>query len=283
MKKVALVILALWLTGCGQSGDAGQSVEARQAPVLAPLIPLAQADADTDAQIRQRLLASRSDLQIDTISPSAAAGLFKVQLKNGPALYATADGSHFVLGDLFAVTDQGLVNVAEQERQGERAQAIASVSPDDMIVFAPSAAKTKAVINVFTDVDCFYCQKLHQEVPDLNRIGIEVRYLAFPRAGVDSDAYKKMASAWCSSQQQEAITRLKNRQSIPTNVCADNPVAAQYELGKQVGVTGTPAMIAQDGTLFPGYVPALELARRMNVAVDPALAQELQANQQARN
>ena len=43
------------------------------------------------------------------------------------------------------------------------------------------------------------------------------------------------------------------------NVCADNPVAAQYELGQELGVRGTPALIMEDGTLIPGYQSADDL------------------------
>lgn len=276
MHRLIGLVLLLMMAGCGQAADPAGTQSATK--------PVAAAeDKQAIALIRERLLQSRDDLPIASISAAGSTGLYKVQLENGPSLYATADGQNFVLGDLFAVTADGFVNVAEQERQQDRAKLMAAVSTSDMVVFAPSASKTKAVVNVFTDVDCFYCQKLHQEVTDLNRIGIEVRYLAFPRAGINSDSYNKIASAWCSKDQQESITRLKNRQSIPIAVCKDNPVAEQYELGKQVGVTGTPALITADGTLLPGYMPALELARRLNVEVDPAIAQELAAKQQAVN
>jgi thiol:disulfide interchange protein DsbC len=133
-----------------------------------------------------------------------------------------------------------------------------------MIVFSPKG-QVKASVTVFTDVDCGYCQKLHEEVPALNAKGIEVRYLAYPRAGIGSPSYNKIVSAWCANDQQDALTKLKRRQPIPTNICAGNPVAAQFALGGKMGVRGTPALVLESGRLLPGYMPADRLAAELGV------------------
>ncbi|MFT5580496.1 MAG: thiol:disulfide interchange protein DsbC [Paraglaciecola psychrophila] len=231
--------------------------------------------------IRSNFAQSRPDIELESISASAVKGIFEVKVSGGPVLYTSADGKHFIIGDMYAAAVNGFVNLAEQAREGDRAQLMASVKSEDMIIFSPQQLPAKATVMVFTDVDCFYCQKLHNEVPDLNRIGIEVRYLAYPRAGVGSDSYNKIASAWCSADKQASLTRLKNRQSVPTNVCADNPVASQFDLGKQVGVNGTPALVTPQGQLFPGYMPALRLASVLGVEVDPIIAAQLQRKEDA--
>jgi thiol:disulfide interchange protein DsbC len=231
--------------------------------------------------VEMKFQQSRPELKLESVESSPIAGLYAVKIINGPVVYATADGSHFVMGDLFAVGPGGFVNLAEQQREGGRAELMAEVKTQDMIIFSPAELPAKAYVTVFTDVDCFYCQKLHKEMVDINRLGIEVRYMAFPRAGVGSDSYKKIASAWCAKNPQDAMTKLKLRQPIPNKVCPDNPVAAQYALGQKVGVTGTPALISENGRLMPGYMPALQLARALGVEVDPALASELAAKQAA--
>ncbi|HQY69687.1 MAG TPA: thioredoxin fold domain-containing protein [Pseudomonadales bacterium] len=213
--------------------------------------------------ILKALSAARPDLQYEQPRPSPVAGLYEVQVKGGPLLYIDADGSHFIAGDLFAVQKSGFVNLAEQGRQKERAELIAAVKPEDMIIFAPE--NPKATIAVFTDVDCGYCRKLHSEVAELNALGIAVHYLAFPRAGLGSPSFRKIASAWCAKDPGAALTSLKNGEEIPENVCADNPVAAQMLLGEQVGVNGTPALVLEDGTLVPGYRPAKDLAKLLGI------------------
>ncbi|MEP1593906.1 MAG: DsbC family protein, partial [Halieaceae bacterium] len=95
--------------------------------------------------------------------------------------------------------------------------------------------------------------------PELNKRGIEVRYLAYPRSGVGSESYRQLASAWCAEDPQDTLTRLKNREDVPDNVCEENPVAAQYELGGKLGVRGTPAIITESGQMIPGYQSADDL------------------------
>ena len=126
-------------------------------------------------------------------------------------------------------------------------------------MFAPPG-ETRDFITIFTDVTCFYCQKLHREVDQLNAMGIEVRYLAFPRGGIPSEGATKLATAWCADDQQTTLTELKAGVDLPLNECVDNPIAAQYELGQIMGVSGTPAIITSSGMMIPGYRPAADIA-----------------------
>lgn len=213
---------------------------------------------EAERQIRQKFAASRPDLKIDSVEPTPIANLYAVRLDGGPVVYATADGQHFVFGDLYSVGNMGFVNETEINRQRERRALLKRVSRSEMIVFPASGAKNSEIY-VFTDVDCGYCQKLHREVPRLNDLGVEVRYLAYPRAGVGSPTYKKMVSAWCASDSNAAMTALKNGQQIPSKSC-DNPVSKQYNLGSRIGVSGTPAIVTRSGRLVPGYMPADRLA-----------------------
>ena len=137
---------------------------------------------------------------------------------------------------------KGFTNVTEQRRDGERLKALAKVQEKDMIIF-PATGERRGYVTVFTDVSCFYCQKLHKEVPELNKRGVEVRYLAYPRSGMDTPGGRQLVTAWCAANRQDALTRLKSQLPVPENICADNPVAAQYALGQQLGVQGTPALI----------------------------------------
>jgi len=203
-------------------------------------------------------------LRVESARRSPVPGLLEVELADGPTVYATPDGSFFVLGDLYQVDAAGYVNLAEQRRNGERRQAIAAVADRDMIVF-PAEGETRASITVFTDVTCFYCQKLHKEVPELNRRGVEVRYLAYPRAGVGSEGFRLLATAWCASDRQDTLTRLKAREEVEQSVCPGNPVADEYALGQAVGVRGTPAIIMPDGQMVPGYRPADDLVAALGL------------------
>jgi len=209
-------------------------------------------------KIRATLEVPSTGLIVDSVQTSEIAGLYEVQFVQGPMIYATANGDFFISGDMFSVGPGGFVNLGEKRRDTERLAALAQVSADDMIVFSPEG-EVRATVTVFTDVSCFYCQKLHKEVPELNRQGVEVRYLAYPRAGIGTESFRQLATAWCADDPQTTLTRLKNRQSVPTNVCPDNPIAAQYALGQEIGVRGTPAIVIDSGKMIPGYQSAADL------------------------
>lgn len=200
------------------------------------------------------------------IEASAMPGIYEVTIPGGEVVFASADGKHFLVGaELFRAQGDSFVNLSEMRQSRIRRQAMAQIGPNDFITFA--ARKEKAVINVFTDVDCTYCRKIHREVPELNALGVTVRYLAYPRAGVGSPSYQKAVTAWCAPDKRQVLTDLKARKAVPIKLCEKNPVAQQYQLGGQLGVRGTPAIVLESGRLLPGYMPAKDLARAAGVQV----------------
>jgi len=223
--------------------------------LLALAAPLAMA-APVDA-IRASLAALNLPMQVQSINESPLEGLYQVQMDSGRIIYASADGQYLVQGALFDVAGGKLNNltaVAESKAIGE---ALDQLPRDELVIFAPE--EPKAHVTIFTDVDCGYCRLLHSEVDELNALGIEVRYAAFPRSGPAGESAQTMESIWCAEDRQKAMTEAKLGNSIAQASCT-NPVAKQYELGMQMGVQGTPAIFLANGTLVPGYKPAKVLA-----------------------
>jgi thiol:disulfide interchange protein DsbC len=215
--------------------------------------------------IAEKLLKINPQFKIISFKPAEIAGFYSVQLDQGPKLYIARSGDYFFDGDLYTIKTGSIVNLTDKETAANRLVLMKEFNPKEMIVFSPKPpVKTKGYMTVFTDIDCGYCVKLHQEVPELNANGIEVRYMGFPRAGIGSESHQKLVSSWCSPNKQEALTKLKNREIIPQQTC-ENPIAKQYDLGKRMGVTGTPAIILKDGTLIPGYRPAADLIKIIGI------------------
>ena len=213
-----------------------------------------------EENIRQKLSQVDSRLQVQSVEPAPVAGLYEVMLSSGETLYADMEGDYLLAGQLFKVdSEQGLVNLTEQKRNVARHAAIQALDEADMVVYKPEG-EVKATLHVFTDVDCPYCRKLHEEVPALNKMGVQVNYLAFPRGGPGSPAHQKMQTIWCGTeaQRRERMDEIKSGERLDNESC-DNPVLDQYMLGQKLGVTGTPALITDDGTLLPGYMPAARL------------------------
>lgn len=276
--------------------------------MLLLLAPLASAEdsllSRADAQMKKVL---GPEVVVTEAVPMAGGQLVELILNDGNTIHMTPDLGFFVYNkNVYQVTGDGFLNISDARLTLTRAKAMADI-PDSRAVMFKAKGEEKAVINVFTDIDCGYCQKLHQEVPELNELGITVRYLAYPRSGIhdaETDeltaSYQKINYVWCQDDRAEAMTEMKNSQrslsqaystfrsatndqqkqramvkfsslkkemdeTLAEAELCDSPVEAQFNLGRSLGITGTPSLITQDGALFPGYLPAEELARRLNV------------------
>lgn len=221
--------------------------------------------ATPEEMILKKLEAAGPSIPVSEIRPSVVSSIYEVELTTGEIIYSTADGGYIFTGDLYQVASQGFKNISEERRMSARADEIGNLDQSQMVVF-PAKGEQRGLITVFTDIDCVYCRKLHKEVPELNEAGITVRYLGFPRAGVGSGSYYSMVSVWCAENQQDAMTRAKQGESIEEKQCG-NPVADQYRLGQKLGVQGTPAIFLQDGRLLPGYMPAKALAEALGITM----------------
>lgn len=240
---------------------------ASRATVAAPVDPQ---QADT---LRTAVKKARPGITVGEVRVSPIPGVFEVDLGGKDTVYMSADGKYLVSGTMYRIEPNRFVNIADERMKPLRAQKLAGIKKSDMIIYSPPAGKTKSYVTVYTDIDCGFCRKLHREIPELNAMGIEVRYLAFPRAGVPSPSADKLITAWCAPDPGDTLTRLKNGEAVPVKTCDKNPVAAQYKLGNEMGVNGTPALFKPDGELLPGYMPAAELAEALGVAVTPASKQ----------
>ena len=216
-----------------------------------------------DQKIRETLAKVIPDLPVKSIEKSELEGVYQVNTEAGETLFFSQDGRFFITGDLYSLENNKIQNLSEIKREQQRVAKIDAIPGEQKIVF-PAQGETKGKIAVFTDIDCGYCRKLHKEVPALNKMGVEVSYLAYPRAGVNSESYKKYVSAFCAEDKLLAMTKAKNGQEIEPKVCA-NHVTEQYNLGREIGISGTPAIILDNGTLIPGYVSADKIAKSLGI------------------
>lgn len=222
-----------------------------------------EADAEAQAALIRECMASQG-LPAESVVQARAPGLYEVEVQGGDYLYVTPDCRYFIFGNLYEIQDdRRLVAVTEQRRNVRRQKIVQDISAADMVVFSPDTDPQASVL-VFTDTDCGFCRKLHQEMAEYNALGIEIRYVAYPRAGLGSPTYDRMVSAWCATDPLEALTRLKNGDGIPTRTCV-NPVAKQYELGQEIGLSGTPTLVLADGRVLPGYTPPAQLAEILDL------------------
>ncbi len=199
-------------------------------------------------------------------------GLRVVETDDNQVIYISDDGK-YVFGPeseiLEVHEEQGrLINLTEEKRKTIRSEMLMTLSSDETIDFAPEEEDSIGIeYYVFTDYTCGYCALLHKEIDQYTDAGITVRYLAYPRAGVESDSYHNLVSAWCADDPKAALTLLKNGKNIKTKDCV-NPVVEHLKLGKKMGVTGTPAGILSDGTFIRGYMEAERIIEYIRSLVD---------------
>ena len=211
------------------------------------------ATVDT-AAVKKAIARLMPNTTLDSVSPTAIPGLFEVIM--GPqVLYVSKDGKFLFEGNLYDLEKQK--NLTEEKRAAGRLKAVKAIDPDSMIIFSPKEVKHS--LTVFTDIDCGYCRKLHRDIDKYMAKGIEIRYAAFPRAGINSPSYDKAVNVWCADDRKAAITAAKAGDTIKSKPC-DNPVKEHYEIGESIGVTGTPTLVTEDGNVLPGYLPPDRLA-----------------------
>lgn len=208
-----------------------------------------------EEQIRERLLELFPDRPPDRIRLSPASGLYEI-LYGAEVLYITDDGEHLILeGDLYDLDSR--TNLAEAARAEARAGLLEAYGADRMLVFPATTSRRHSIV-VVTDIDCPYCRQFHEHIEELNGAGIEIRYLLYPRAGEESESYRKSVGVWCSDDRQDALTRAKRLEPVPSRTCA-NPVAEHMALVNRINARSTPSIFLPGGRLVRGYRPPAEL------------------------
>ena len=230
---------------------------------------LAAQDKPEDV-IREALKSLNPEIRIEAVRASPLQGVYEVTVP-GQVVYVSGDGKYLMQGMLLDIPNK--VDLTEQRRSELRRTLMAAAPSSQRIVFKPKG-EVKHTVTVFTDIDCGYCRELHKHMAEYNDRGIQIEYMLFPRAGVGSESFRKAVAAWCAKDQQGALTQAKAGED-PGNATCVNPVEAQYNLGQQVGVTGTPTLVFPDGSVAPGYVTPDQLEQRLIAA--EAIAAEADA------
>lgn len=214
-----------------------------------------QSEIDTIKEVFAQIIPGNSP---DMITPSAIDGLYEV-VYGAQVLYISKTGRYVIQGDVIDLANRS--NLTEATRSVQRGKLVKGIDESSTIIFEPE--KTKHTVSVFTDIDCGYCRKLHREMKDYTDLGIRVRYLAFPRSGVDTASYDKIVTVWCSKDKLQAMTDAKAGIKQETKTCV-NPVQEHMKLAEQFAVSGTPTIVFDNGEVVPGYVPAARLLKMLD-------------------
>jgi thiol:disulfide interchange protein DsbC len=234
--------------------------------LAAPLLPAATpasapgaaAATATAVDPRIAIAAKMSGVKPEDLHATPVPGVYEL-LRAGDAAYVSADGKYAIIGDMYETGSNN--DLTENRRRDLRLKMLAAIPEAQMVVFGPQNAKH--TITVFTDMDCAYCRKLHSQISEYNKLGIKVRYIAYPRTGPNTSSWAKAEQVWCSADRKTALTEAKLGKTLQTKICQDNPVAREYELGQQFNLQGTPTIILGNGEMVGGYLPPPDLAEQL--------------------
>lgn len=204
--------------------------------------------ADNDVQQLKNILAKRlPNVEVDKISKSPLDGLYEV-VAGSQIVYMTKDGRYMIDGDFVDLVSKR--NHTEEAKSGMRLAQINALGEENMLIYKPETVKH--TVTIVTDINCPYCRRLHDEMSQYLKLGVQVRYIFMPLKGQDD--VEKTISVWCSEDRNLSLDIVKGGGSIESKTC-DNPIKKQLDLARKIGVRGTPAIILEDGSMLPGYVP----------------------------
>jgi len=209
------------------------------------------------ADVRARVVAKLPGARPEDVAQSPVPGLYEVTI-GGTIVYVSADGRHLVTGNVYDLETQ--VNLTSARRSAVRAKALAAAREDQMITFGP--ASSKMTVTVFTDIDCGFCRRFHNQIAEMNKAGVRVRYMMFPRTGPGTESWRKAEAVWCSKDRRDALTRAKKGEELKTKSCAEaESIKTQWAFGEDLGVEGTPAIFTQTGDYIGGFMTPDQLVQ----------------------
>src|SRR5690606_27939904 len=97
-----------------------------------------------------------------------------------------------------------------------------------------------------------------------------VEYVFLP-LDIHPGADKKAEAVWCAKDRNAAFTAAMSGADTGSATCA-NPVAESTLLARQIGISGTPTLLAPDGTRVPPQIanaPDKLLAELERLAQNP--------------
>lgn len=267
---LTLAVSAADVAVASSSAKEASTATAKSAAVAAPASPILGKGVTPAAEktVRQSIAALSDKAEINAIDLSPMPGFYQV-IASGQMLYVSADGKFLLNGDMLDLGSKR--NVSNAAWAKFRKAELARIPASQKIVYAP--AHPKITISVFTDVNCGFCRKLHEQIGEFNKAGIAVEYLAWPREGVVTTAdrptatYTEMVSVWCASDRKAAFSAATIGRAPAPATCS-NPVKDQFELGLKVGITGTPAIYGPDGRTLGGYVTVDQLLKELKDGTD---------------
>ena len=208
--------------------------------------------------LRAQILQARPGRAVTSVDVTESSDLFEVRYADGQTELVTRDGRFFVRGDLVSAASGE--NLTETRKEASRAKILGTIPHSALIHFPANDAKYH--VYVLTDVECGYCRKFHQQIGLYTGFGISVDYVLYARNGAKSPVAQQHAAILCSRDPAQALTSAKAGNKLSEPSC-EAPIATLQDIGRRLGMYGTPGIFADNGAQLGGYLAPAELAVRL--------------------
>lgn len=220
--------------------------------------PLVWGDEAELKQVQEKVSERFPEIHAEHVFPGPLDGWYTIR-KGAIIAYVSGDGRYLMQGDMIDLDEE--VNLTERSRNEARRSLMSSYPEEQMIVFSPEEKRFS--VAVFTDIDCTFCRRLHNQMDEYLAAGIEVRYLLYPRNGPTSPSWAKAEDVWCAADRNQALTAAKSDRDFDTRECNPEIISTHYSMGQDVGLRGTPALVFPDGSLISGYLTPSQMVEAL--------------------
>ncbi len=230
----------------------------RSTMALALAASFAHAAFAQEALIRKNLAERLPDFpKIDEISKTAIPGLYEVRIGT-EIVYTDERGDNLVQGNIIDTRTRRDLTQARIDKI--TAIDFAALPLKDAIVWKQGSGERKLV--VFADPNCGYCKKFESEMQQVR--DVTVYTFLIPILGGDSP--DKARNIWCAKD-NSAVWRdwMIHGTAAPRSMgnCDVSALQRNLAMAKKYRVTGTPALVFEDGKRVPGALPPAEVEKQL--------------------
>ncbi len=199
----------------------------------------------------QQLLGSLVD-KVNQVDFAEVPGLWVVEVEKDAKklpVYIDFSKKYVVSGNVIRLEDRE--NLTRQRSTQLQSIDVSKIPLADALLLGEASAETKVI--VFTDPQCPYCKKLHEELKEVVRrdpkIAFWIKLYPLP---MHPNAHAISQSIVCNNS-MAYLEQSFAGQPVPPPNC-DAPVVDQtIALAKELGIRSTPTLVLPDGLVLPGY------------------------------
>lgn len=210
---------------------------------------LSLANVDT---VKSNLSKQHPKLSIENIQATDMKGIYSGSM-DGQVVYLGEDAQHILVGSMYRLSDQK--NLTQDLVLKQNSIDWKKLPLQDAVKSVRGNGKRQ--IAIFSDPNCPYCKQLEAELSKLNDVTI---YTFIYPIKTQSIAVSKQV--FCEKDPALAWSNLIGKGLQPkSNKSCINPIERNLNLGKSLGLTGTPAIIFSNGFKVMGSHPAQDIEK----------------------